>query len=55
MGSVTAHCHLGLGRLHRCGGELGRFGEYFVKALAMYRDMDMDFWLDQAQSKMEAS
>lgn len=51
----TAHCHLGLGRLHQRGGELGKSGKHLETATAMYRDMDMGFWLDQAQSEMKTS
>jgi len=47
MRPLVAHCHLGLGKLYRRIGEKERARENFSNATAMYREMEMDFWLDQ--------
>jgi hypothetical protein len=41
MGPLIAHCHLGLGELHRRRDDRGRAQERFAKAMAMYPEMDM--------------
>ena len=48
MRPLVAHCHLGLGRLHRATGDGARAREHLVTAAAMYREMDMRFWLQEA-------
>ena len=52
MRPLQAHCHLGLGRLYsQTGrGELSR-AELFT-AIALYRAIDMTFWLPQAQAAL---
>ncbi len=55
MRPLTAHCHLGLGRLGRL--ERGTEGsaaaeESLLTATKMYRDMDMTFWLVQAETEL---
>jgi len=47
MRPLVAHCHLGLGKLYRRIGEKERARENFSNATAMYREMEMGFWLDQ--------
>ncbi len=46
---LMAHCHFGLGALHRRTGEREQAREHLTKATAMYREMDMVFWLEQAE------
>jgi DNA-binding SARP family transcriptional activator len=53
MRPLVAHCHLGLGRLHRATGDGARAREHLVTAAAMYREMDMRFWLEEAQELVE--
>jgi class 3 adenylate cyclase/tetratricopeptide (TPR) repeat protein len=48
MRPVVAHCHLGLGKLRRRIGELKLAQENLTAATTMYREMEMDFWLEQA-------
>jgi tetratricopeptide (TPR) repeat protein len=52
MRPLVAHCHLGLGRLY---GQTGR-GEQaraaLTTAIALYRAMDMTFWLPQAEAAL---
>jgi hypothetical protein len=50
MHPVVAHCHLGLARLHRATGDRARAREHLATATAMYREMDMEFWLEEAQN-----
>jgi tetratricopeptide (TPR) repeat protein len=43
-----AHCHLALSRLYRRAGKLQEAQEHLTSATTMYREMDMQFWLEQA-------
>jgi class 3 adenylate cyclase/tetratricopeptide (TPR) repeat protein len=52
MRPVVAHCHLGLGRLYHRSGESEPSGQHLDTATAMYRDMDMGFWLERTQAEM---
>ena len=46
-----AHCHLGLGRLSRRTGQREQAREHLTTAATMYREMDMPFWLEQAEAE----
>ncbi|HEY7365993.1 MAG TPA: adenylate/guanylate cyclase domain-containing protein [Methylomirabilota bacterium] len=50
MRPLVAHCHLGLGKLFRRTGKPDQAREHFTTAATMYRDMDMRFWLEQADA-----
>ena len=50
MRPLLAHCHLGLGRLHKRAGEQEAARTHLVTALHLYRDMDMRHWLPQAEA-----
>jgi tetratricopeptide (TPR) repeat protein len=53
MRPLQAHCHLGLGKLY---GEVGRQDDACAElqtAIALYRAMDMAFWLPQTEAGME--
>jgi class 3 adenylate cyclase/tetratricopeptide (TPR) repeat protein len=52
MRPLVAHCHLGLGKLYRRTGKRGLHHEHLSNATTMYREMDMGFWLDQAEAEM---
>jgi hypothetical protein len=52
MRPLVAHCHLGLGKLHRHTGKLEQAKEHVATATTMYRDMGMQFWLEQAEAEM---
>ena len=54
MAPLVAHCHFGLARLGRLGGDPREAEVRFETALAMYRDLDMGFWLAQATAAIEA-
>jgi tetratricopeptide (TPR) repeat protein len=45
MRPVVAHCHLGMGRLHRRSGDSQAAQRHLGTAKNLYRDMDMSFWL----------
>jgi tetratricopeptide (TPR) repeat protein len=53
MRPLVAHCHLGLGKLYRRTGKGQEAQEHFGKATAMYREMGMQFWLEQAEAEMK--
>jgi hypothetical protein len=50
MRPLVAHCHLGLGRLHRDGGRRRQAREHLAAAIAMYADMAMAFWREQGEA-----
>jgi class 3 adenylate cyclase/tetratricopeptide (TPR) repeat protein len=49
MRPLVAHCHRGLGTLSRRVGEAEQAREHLTSAATMYREMGMDFWLEQAK------
>jgi tetratricopeptide (TPR) repeat protein len=51
MRPLVAHCHLGLGKLFRGTGKHPEAQEHLGTAAAMYREMDMRFWLEQVQGR----
>jgi class 3 adenylate cyclase/tetratricopeptide (TPR) repeat protein len=48
MRPLVAHCHLGLGKLYRNAGNHETAREHLALAAAMYREMEMRYWLEQA-------
>jgi tetratricopeptide (TPR) repeat protein len=52
MRPLLAHCHLGLARLYRRRGERQQAREYLTTATAMYDEMGMRFWLEQAKAEL---
>ena len=52
MRPLVAHCHLGLGKRYRRTGDRQRAQERLATATTMYREMDMRFWLEQAEAEM---
>jgi class 3 adenylate cyclase/tetratricopeptide (TPR) repeat protein len=53
MRPLVAHCHLGLGKLYRRTGEHGQAREHLTNATAIYREMDMTYWLEQAEAEIK--
>ncbi|MGH7301957.1 MAG: hypothetical protein ACRELZ_01625 [Candidatus Rokuibacteriota bacterium] len=49
MRPLVAHCRLGLGKLYRAS-KPEHAHEHLTTAATMYREMDMRFWLEQAES-----
>jgi tetratricopeptide (TPR) repeat protein len=54
MRPLVAHCHLGLGKLFQRTGKREQAREHLTTATTMYREMDMRFWLEQAEAVMGA-
>jgi tetratricopeptide (TPR) repeat protein len=50
MRPEVAHCHLGLSKLYRRTGDHAKAAEHLTTARAMYGEMDMEFWLTQAEA-----
>jgi tetratricopeptide (TPR) repeat protein len=54
MRPLIAHCHLGLANLSRRTGKREQAREHLTTATTMYREMDMRFWLAQAEAESKA-
>jgi hypothetical protein len=52
MRPLAAHCHLDLGKLYRRTGKREQAREQLTTATAMYREMDMGFWVEQAEAEL---
>jgi tetratricopeptide (TPR) repeat protein len=50
---LLAHCHLGLGALYRRTGKPEQAREHLTTATVMYREMDMRYWLTQAEAELK--
>jgi len=53
MRPLVAHCHLGLGELHRRTGQRAQAQGHFTTATTMYREMDMRFWLEKGDVELK--
>jgi tetratricopeptide (TPR) repeat protein len=53
MRPLVAHCRLGLGKLYRRTDEREQAQEHLTTAVSMYREMDMRFWLEQAEVEIK--
>jgi tetratricopeptide (TPR) repeat protein len=49
---LTAHCHLGLGKIYRRTDKREQAQEQVCTAATMYRNMDMRFWREQADAEL---
>ena len=54
MRPVVAHCQLGLGKLYRRTGAREEAQERLATATTMYREMDMPYWLAQAEAEQKS-
>jgi tetratricopeptide (TPR) repeat protein len=52
MRPLVAHCHLGLGKLYRRIVQREQAREHLTTAAAIYREMDMRFWLEKAETEV---
>jgi tetratricopeptide (TPR) repeat protein len=52
MRPLQAHCHRGLGTLYAASGQREQARAALSTAIALYRDMDMTFWLPQAEAAL---
>ena len=50
---LMAHCHLGLGQLYARTKKREQAREHLTTATTMYREMDMRFWLEQAEAEIK--
>lgn len=49
---LTAHCHLGHGKVYRRMGKDEQAAEHLITAMTMYHAMSMPFWLEQVEVEM---
>jgi tetratricopeptide (TPR) repeat protein len=54
MRPLLAHCHLGLGKLYRRTGKHEQAREHLAIATTMFREMEMQFWPEQAEAEIAA-
>jgi hypothetical protein len=52
MRPLIAHCHLGLGTLYAATSQRAQATAELSIAIALYRAMDMTFWLPQAEAAL---
>ena len=52
MRPLVAHCHLGLAKMHRLSGKREQAHEHLTITSAMYREMNMTYWVEQATAEM---
>jgi len=52
MRPLVAHCHLGLGKLHRLVSKRQEACEHLTTAAALYHGMDMRSWLEKAEAEV---
>jgi class 3 adenylate cyclase/tetratricopeptide (TPR) repeat protein len=52
MRPLVAHCHLGLGKLYRRTAKREQAHEHLTAATTLYREMDMRYWLGQAEAEL---
>ena len=55
MRPLVAHCHLGLGELHRRTGDGAKAGQRLATAKAMHRELGMSFWRERAEAALGAA
>jgi class 3 adenylate cyclase/tetratricopeptide (TPR) repeat protein len=53
MRPLLAHCHLGLGKLYRRMDKRQEAQKHLTTAAAMYREMNMGFWLGRAEAAVQ--
>ena len=54
MRPLVAHCHFGLGKLYRRTEKRQQAAQHFNVATALYREMEMTYWLEQADTETSA-
>jgi hypothetical protein len=52
MRPLQAHCHRSLGTLYAATGQQEQAHAALSTAIALYRDLDMTFWLPQAEAAL---
>ncbi len=51
MPPLIAHCHKGLAGLYRRAKKPDQAQDHLTRATAMYREMEMTFWLEKAEQE----
>ena len=51
MRPLVAHCHFGLSKLYQRTGSTEQAREHLTVATSMYREMGMQFYLNQAEAE----
>ena len=51
MRPLLAHCHMGLGRLHRRTGDRLNAEGHLATSVALFREMEMRFWLEKGEAE----
>jgi len=49
MHPLTAHCYVGLSKLGRLTGKSEQARKHWTAGTAIYRELGMDYWLEQAE------
>ena len=52
MRPLQAHCHRGLGTVYATAGQRAQARTKLSTAMALYRAMDMTFWLPQTEAAL---
>jgi len=52
MRPLVAHCHRGLGTLYAAAGQREQARTELSTAIALYRDMEMTFWLQPTEAAL---
>ena len=52
MRPLVAHCQLGLGQLSQRTGKREQARDHVTTATTLYREMDMRYWLEQAEAEL---
>jgi hypothetical protein len=52
MRPVVAHSHLGLGKVCQRTGKRQEAHKHLTIATTLYREMDMPYWLEQAEAEV---
>jgi len=52
MRPLIAHCHLGLGKLYSRTGDRQQAQGHLTTATTMFREMNVRFWLEQAEAEL---
>jgi tetratricopeptide (TPR) repeat protein len=55
MRPLVAHCHLGLGKFYAHTDKREQAQGHLATATSMYREMDMRFWLEQAERELRSA
>jgi tetratricopeptide (TPR) repeat protein len=54
MRPLVGHCHHGLGKLYLHTGSCQKAQEHLNLATTLYREMEMTYWLEQAQAQLRS-